>query len=257
MVLPAAPAPGPGGVESEVGARILGTDASAATAVTVSLTGCDPGFGTAAAAGSSGLVCVPCPADTYNDGAGSWEACRECAPGFATPGGGGASSCDWCAAGYGYDDGGGGGGGGGCVLCEAGTFSNASSLQTPCRGCGSGLSTAGAGSTECTVAATGVGLAAIPWFVWASIGGAFLVCLVAAVWCASRRTKRKVMGSYYIDEDATVTIDEKHLTRKVTALLNDGYTKRIGGGEFTGAWVGGYFVLFIWMRGVGILCYLY
>ena len=31
-----------------------------------------------------------------------------------------------------------------------------------------------------------------------------------------------------------MTIDEQHLTRKVNALLKDGYAKRIGGGEFTG-----------------------
>ena len=37
-----------------------------------------------------------------------------------------------------------------------------------------------------------------------------------------------------LDEDATVTIDDKLLARKITSLLKDGYTKRIGGGEFTG-----------------------
>ena len=40
-----------------------------------------------------------------------------------------------------------------------------------------------------------------------------------------------------------MTIDEQHLTRKVNALLKDGYAKRIGGGEFTGeSWccVGGW-----------------
>ena len=36
------------------------------------------------------------------------------------------------------------------------------------------------------------------------------------------------------DEDATVTIDERYLVRKVDTALNDRYAKRIGGGEFTG-----------------------
>ena len=37
-----------------------------------------------------------------------------------------------------------------------------------------------------------------------------------------------------IDEDATVTVDDKLLARKIGALLKDSYTTRIGGGQFTG-----------------------
>ena len=36
------------------------------------------------------------------------------------------------------------------------------------------------------------------------------------------------------DEDATVTIDDKLMGRKIHALLADGFTKRIGGGQYTG-----------------------
>ena len=140
------------------------------------------------------FTCATCEAGTYSDAVASWDPCAACPAGTATaPGAVGSEACEWCAPGYGWDD------GDGCVACSAGSFSANVTFREPCTGCGSGLTTSGDGAVLCAVPLVptlGVGLTT--WWIWAAVGG-FLICLVACVGAiAWRSSRRKVMSHYYI-----------------------------------------------------------
>ena len=137
-----------------------------------------------------------------------------------------------------------------CQACPSGRYSDVTGWLE-CTGCFDGLATNGTGATACLscadvfdatnvvldgCAAAVVGLGGgTPWWVWVLVLLVVAVLVAVAAAVAWKYSRRKVISTYYIDEDATITIDEKHLRSKVKAALNDSYCRRIGGGEFTGS----------------------
>lgn len=109
--------------------------------LTFSVAECELGYGLS----DDGSVCEPCPIGLLST-VESWAPCSECDPGTTTGGVGEEVHCDWCAAGYGWDD-----ADEGCRPCLEGEFAANATFREPCVSCPPGLTTDGDTATVCTV----------------------------------------------------------------------------------------------------------